>query len=192
MRHAPFLLLPLMLVACADVTGEDPSHSHEGELITTVELTLTAAGEAPIVVAWADLDQTGSPSVEPLALTAGTAYDLEVRFLDELSEPVEDITPEIRDEGDQHQLFFTGPDLGTLLVHSYGDTDVEGLPVGLVGTLEALAAGTTELVVTLQHLPPEDSGAVKVAGLAEVAADEGLGALPGDTDASVTFPVTID
>ncbi|MEZ4367515.1 MAG: hypothetical protein R2939_14750 [Kofleriaceae bacterium] len=79
---------------------------------------------------------------------------------------------------------------GAALTHAYGDTDANGLPIGLDSDITAVA-GTGNLTVTLRHLPPVSGAAQKVAGLAEQVAADGINALPGETDASVTFPVTV-
>lgn len=191
----------LALVACQDIDDVNDG-VNDGEVITTVALTFTpAAGGGAVVAKWTDPEADGSPVIDPVTLSGGDDYALAVSFLNEMEDPAEDITEEVRDEGDQHQVFFTGtavqgPATGenaaAVLTHAYVDTDANGLPVGLDSDVTARAAGAGVLTVTLFHLPPEGGVAVKVEGLAEQIAEAGFGALPGDADAQVSFDVTVE
>ena len=195
----PVLASLLVLPACSD--AEKPEETNAEEVITTVELTLTpTTGGSPFVATWDDTDGDGTPSVDPIVLADAGTYTLAVRFLNALEDPAEDITTEVDAESDEHQVFVTGSAVsgpasassGAVVRHAYADTDANGLPVGLSSTLEVLGAGGGDLVVTLQHLPAEGGVAVKVAGLAETVAAEGFSAIPGEPDASVTFPLTVE
>jgi hypothetical protein len=195
---------------CTDVEKDkDGDHDHENEVITTVALTFTpAGGGAATTFEWADPENDGSPVIDDIALEdasgdgthAAQTYGLTVKFLNGLEDPAEDITAEVEDESDQHQVFFTGtgvegPATGenaaAVVSQSYDDEDAGGLPVGLSNTFTTLALGSGELTVTLRHLPPEDGNDVKVAGTAEDVAEGGFEAIGGTTDASVTFPIEV-
>jgi len=189
----------LLFAACSD--DEDGGAVNENEVITTVSLTFApAGGGSSITAAFDDPDGDGgaAPTVDPIALTAGTTYAVTVRFLNKLETPPGEITDEVRDESDQHQVFFTGTAVNgpatnaptAPLTHSYADTDAADLPIGLSNTIVA-AAGTGSLIVTLRHMPPVNGTAAKVAGLAGRVKTGGIEALPGDTDAQVTFAVTV-
>ncbi|MBX2804302.1 MAG: hypothetical protein KTR31_41960 [Myxococcales bacterium] len=194
--------LPLMALAAAcggDV--ETPDGENEEEVITTVVLTFAPqGGGAAVEASWVDVEGDGNPVIDDIVLADGTAYDLSVAFLNELEDPAEDITEEIADEDDEHQIFVTGsgvqgPATGTnanaVVEHAYADMDGEGLPIGLANTVTALAAGTGDFVITLRHMPPEDGNAVKVAGAAEDVAASGFGAIGGDNDVEATFPIEV-
>lgn len=195
------LLLATALLPLAGCPADDDgTDGNEEEVITTVRLTFTpTAGGAPVIAAFDDPDGDGGepPSIDPVALNPGT-YTLAVAFENGLEDPPEDITVEVNDESDQHQLFFTGDAVdgpasdvpGAPLTQAYADTDANGLPVGLTSDVTA-APGSGTLTVTLRHLPPIGGTAVKVAGLAEDVAAGGLAALPGESDASVSFDVTV-
>ena len=184
-------------------SGEDAGDHHEQEVITTVTLTFApVAGGTPVVAAFNDPDGDGgqAPTIDAITLSNGTNYDLAVTFSNRLKSPPEDITEEIEDEGDEHQLFFTGsavqgPATGSnaaaVVSHVYADQDGDGLDLGLENTITTLMTGSGQLTVTLQHLPPVNSTPVKVATLAADVASSGLGALPGDADASVTFDLSV-
>lgn len=196
------LLAAALLAGCGD--DDDHGHDHgggnENEVLTTVALTFTPAGGGTAIVAeFDDPDGDGGdpPTIDDIDLPAG-AYELAVSFQNRLEDPPEEITEEILDEADEHQVFFTGTAVdgpastnpGAPLTHAYADEDGGGLPIGVDNTITA-AAGTGELTVTLRHMPPVNDQPSKVAGLAEDVAAGGLGALPGSTDVSVTFDVTV-
>ncbi len=197
-------LMSCLLVGCliaVAACGDDGGVVNENEVITTVRLELTpSTGGAPVIAAFNDPDGDGgaSPTVDPIVLASGTTYAMTVRFINGLETPPGEITDEVRDESDQHQVFFTGTAIngpatstpGAPLTHSYTDTDASGLPVGLANTIVA-ATGAGTVIVTLRHIPPVNDVAAKVAGLAMQAASNGIAALPGDTDVQVTFMATI-
>lgn len=201
MRRSLALLLPaLALAACADV--ENPDHDHENEVVTTVVLTFTpeGGGEA-LEFTWADPEDDGSPVIDEIVLADGATYALTVAFLNALEDPAEDLTDEIADESDQHQVFITGsavegPATGenaaAVISHAYADTDANGAPVGLDNDITALGAGSGELIVTLRHLPEEGGVPAKTEDLAETVAASGFAAIGGDNDAQVTFSLTVE
>ena len=206
MRSSSLVVLALalvaptsLLVACGDDGG---GGGNENEVITTVALTFTpAGGGAAIVAEFDDPDGDGgaAPTIDALGLVAGTTYDTTVRFQNKLETPAEEITDEIRDESDQHQLFFTGSAVdgpaaahpGAPLVHAYADTDANLLPVGLANTFTVGSGTPGDLTVTLRHMPPVNGAAVKTAAAAMTVRDGGFAALGGETDAQVTFSVAI-
>jgi hypothetical protein len=185
------------LGACDDGGGS----SNENELITTVTLTFAPeGGGAAVIAAFDDPDGDGgqAPTVDSIDLTDGTTYTLTVTFANRLEDPPEDITEEVADESDEHQVFFTGTAVdgpasdnpGAPLTHAYDDEDPNGLPVGLTSTIVA-ATGTGALTVTLRHLPPINDTAVKTAEVAMQVADGGFSAIGGSSDAQVDFLVAV-
>lgn len=183
------------LVACSD----DPP-ADEQELITSVILTFTPSGGGTALVFEVDDpdgDGGSAPTVDPIALPAGS-YTLAIAFENRLEDPPEDITLEVADEADEHQVFLTGSAVfgpasttaNAALTHAYADTDADGNPIGLANTITA-AAGSGNLIVTLRHLPPLDGTPVKTAELAAQVAASGLSSIGGESDASVTFPVSV-
>lgn len=195
------ICLALGVIACGDV--ENPRHDNENEVITTVVLTFTpSGGGTPVVATFNDPDGDGgdAPSVEAIALDPSTTYATTVTFLNALEDPAEDITEEIAAEPEEHQVFFTGsavrgPATGdnpaAVLEHAYDDADANGDPIGLTNTVHTIASGTGELTLTLRHLPAVNGTPVKTAELAATVASDGIGALPGDSDAQVTFAVAV-
>jgi hypothetical protein len=192
MKKLPLLLL-LALAAC-DVHGHG-----EQEFISAVQLTFTPAGGTAIVAESVDPDGDGGspPTSQPINLAAGTTYTLTVVFENRLGTVPEDITKEIRDEADEHQVFFTGTAVNGPatsnttgpLTHSYADMDGNGFPLGLTNTI-VTAAGTGTLNVRLQHMPAKP-GPGKSADTATQVKDGGFAAIGGDPDADVNFAVTV-
>ena len=119
----------------------------------------------------------------------------------ELVDPTVNVTPEIQDEMDEHQVFFTGtavegpcntanPD--AVVEHAYGDTDSNEFPIGLMNTFTAKASGTGVLGVLLRHMPPINGEAVKTGTLADVIDSGSSTDLPGSTDIDIEFTVTVE
>jgi hypothetical protein len=188
--HSLLALPALLMGGCKDT--EEPHEHNEHEVITTVVLSFApASGGEPTLASWADPEDDGSPVIDDIALSDAEDYTLTVSFLNELEDPPEDITAEVAEESDEHQVFFTGSAVGPVVTQTYEDTDAAGLPVGLENTIATVAPGTGTFIVTLRHMPPENDTPVKVDGLAEQAASEGLDGLPGDSDVSVTFDLAV-
>jgi hypothetical protein len=197
-----FLLsLPLLtLGACKD--AEAPHGHDENEVITTVVLTFTpAGGGAALEFTWADPEDDGSPVIDDVTLSDAADYDLTIQFINELASPSEDITEEVADESDEHQVFVlgsavqgpaTGDSAGAVITHSYDDTDGNGDPIGLANSVETIMPGSGDLQIVLRHLPPENDSPVKTATLADDVATGGLSAIGGSTDADVTFDLTVE
>jgi hypothetical protein len=186
----------LLLAACGDDGGPD---GNENELITTVILTFQG-GASEDTFEFDDPDGDGGdpPTIDPLNIPAGT-YTVTVAFENRLESPPEDITAEVADESDEHQVFLTGTAVdgpasdqpGAPFTHTYADQDANGLPVGLENTIVA-GSGTGELTVTLRHMPPVNDQPTKTADTAASVRDGGFSSIGGQNDVQVTFMVTSD
>lgn len=197
-------ILPLLLfTACSDVEKHDHHHhDHEHEVMTTITLTFTSQADGSTSeFTWADPESSGEPVIDSIVLQDADDYDVSITILNELEDPAEDITPEIADEAEEHQVFFTGSavvgpaaeDSGDAIVeHAYADEDENGLPLGLLNSITTLSTGSGELTVSLRHMPEEDGNAVKVEGLAEDVATGGFESIGGANDIAVTFPITVE
>ena len=169
----------LFLASCSD---DDNGPVNEEEVITTVITTLTN-GSTTITLTSRDLDGDG-PN-DPLVtvsgnLTANTVYNGETTFLNELDTPADNITTEVEEEGEEHQIFYQIPSaLGTI---GYTDFDVNAKPVGLTFTYTTGNAGTGNLTVTLRHLPNKSAAGVAAGDITNAG---------GATDAQVTYPIVI-
>lgn len=188
------LALMFCLAACAK---DDASNAEE--VITTVVLNFApAGGGTPLSFEADDPDGNGGdpPVIDDVDLPAGD-YALTLQFQNRLEDPPEEITEEVLDESDQHLLLFTGsavvgPATSNTtgpLEHSYADTDANGLPIGLDNDIVA-TTGTGALTVTLRHMPPEEPPQ-KANDTVDLAKTQGIDALGGSTDVSVSFTVTV-
>ena len=187
---APLFLLAMP--ACSDVEkdGEDGHHGHDHEVISTVVLAFSDATGTAQEIRWTEDDG----QEQDIVLTNGTTYNLSISALNEYETPAEDITKEIRQEADEHQIFFTGSAIDNAVIdYTYLDSDDEGLPIGLENTIDALAADTGTFTVTLRHLALEDGNKVKRAGMAEDVAADGLSGISGegDNDFSIDFSIVV-
>lgn len=169
--------LGLSIVSCE---SDDPEIPNEVELITTVVYTLTPEGEGEVVVLnYKDLDGLigeGLPVITNGDLEE-TTYTGVLTFLNESDEEdVEDITEEILEEDDEHQVFFSDVDG---LEISYADEDDNGNPIGLQTTV-VVGSGYTggELTIVLRHQPNKFGEGVSTGDQTNAG---------GETDIEVTF-----
>jgi hypothetical protein len=159
-----------------------PPPVNEEEVITTVT-TVLKSGAQTITLKSKDLDGDGpnAPVVTVSGnLTANTTYTGTVEFLNEISNPVGNITAEVLTEGVDHQLFFQVPT--TFGTFSYNDTDANGKPIGLKFTFVTTTPITGNLTVTLRHKPNKSASGVSGGSITNAG---------GDTDAEVIFPIQI-
>ena len=173
-----YALLAIAMLGCSD--DDTPDVINEEEVITTVILTLTPESGDQVVLTTQDLDGDGPD--EPVTIITGsfnenTQYQGAVRFLNETETPAEEITTEVIEEADEHQVFYTVSS-GLNITTTYQDEDSNGNPLGVSITLETGAASAGNLTVTLRHEP--------------VKPNDGLDSAGGETDITTTFDVTIE
>ena len=186
MRFNKFILaiLAIAFTAFACKKENEPEAENEEELITTVNLTFTPTeGGDAVVFSFVDLDGEGSnePVITNGTLKVNTSYDLDVKFLNELENPAEDITEEVNEEGTDHQLFFLISNSLNLDI-SYSDADANGNPIGLKSSVQTGETSSGNLRVILRHLPKKTAEGVPE-GFIENAG--------GSTDVEVEFSPTI-
>lgn len=179
-KYLTFLVMILALSACGT---DDPEPVNEEELITTVRVTFSNAAAPNVVATFTDLDGPGgdAPVIINPTLAANTTYSVSVEFLNEQDSPAEDITEEVAEEADEHQVFVV-PGNGLNLTYAYDDEDGNSNPIGLAGTVTTTDASTGNLTVTLIHEPDKTA--------ANVSSGDPTNA-GGETDVTVTFSVTI-
>ena len=179
LKITALFLLGLLFVQC-DNDDDVPQIINEEEIITTVTLTLTPDSGSPVVLQTRDLDGDGpNPPVTTVsgAFTANTDYTGDIVFLNETETPAEDITEEVREEDDEHQVFYTVTS-GLNITTNYEDMDGNGNPLGLAITLATGEASTGALTVTLRHEPTKPNTGLENAG--------------GETDISASFDVVVE
>ena len=169
-----YLLLSLLIISCSK---EDPEPINEEELITTVQLTLKSPGITDQIVRW----QEGSNNSDIISLAANTQYEVEIIFLDE-SDPsdIEDITEEVKEEADEHQVFYEFSQLNIGLEQSSSDTlDSNQNPVYINSLWNTSEVGSGTVRVYLIHEPVTKSSSTR----------DGFA---GETDVTVDFPIIIE
>lgn len=133
-----------------------------------------------MLLSFQDFDGDGGdpPIIQGGQLKSGVKYNGILAFWNEAVFPEVEITPEIREEGDEHQVFYE-PTINDKVSIEYVDQDVNGNPIGLLISLTATdPPARGDLVVTLKHLPMKPNSGI--------AADAG-----GETDIEVTFGISI-
>jgi hypothetical protein len=159
-----------------------PPPVNEEEVITTVKAVLKTDSQT-ITLESKDIDGDGptAPKVTVSGnLTPNTTYNGTVEFLNEISNPVKNITQEVLTEGVEHQLFFQAPAvLGTF---TYNDADANAKPIGLKFILKTGEAGKGEMTVTLRHEPNKNADGVATGNIKNAG---------GETDAEVIYPIEI-
>lgn len=167
------------MTSCED--DDAPQIINQEEVITTVTYTLTNAADTTDTVILRSVDADGEGPNAPVetvsgTLTAGASYNGEVRFENELESPAENITLEVIEEGDEHEVFYNSTVSGVSI--SKTDVDVNGNPIGVTSTLSTGAAGTGSLSIVLRHEPTKPNNST-------------LSDAGGETDVQVTFNVTV-
>lgn len=186
--YALALLAALTFSSCSNDDDNPAPPVNEEELITTVTAIYTpVGGGTAVTLQYKDLDGEGA---NPPVITVSSAFEKNktyngtVTFKNELTNPAEDITPEILEEGVDHQLFYQKT--GTLNSFTYGTAssnfDKNGKPIGLQSVFATTGAASGNLTITLRH-EPNKSGANVAAGDITNAA--------GSTDAEVSFSISV-
>lgn len=130
------LFATLTFSSCSN-DDDEPAPVNEEELITTVTAIYTpVGGGTAVTLQYKDLDGEGANApviTVSSAFAKNKTYNGTVTFKNESANPAEDITPEIVEEGVDHQLFYQKT--GTLNAFTYGTAssnfDKNGKPVGL-------------------------------------------------------------
>ena len=177
-RCSMYALLAIAMVGCSD--DDTPVVINQEEVITTVVLTLTPQSGNQVVLTTIDLDGDGPDVPETTvsgSFSENTQYQGAVRFLNETETPAEEITDEVIEEADEHQVFYTISE-GLNITTTYVDFDSNGNPLGINITLVTGEASSGSLTITLRHEP--------------VKPNDGLDSAGGETDVTTTFDVSIE
>jgi len=178
-----FLLFSLFITGCKKEEQVVSPPLPGNEFLTTVKLELvnTVTNDTVIGI-WRDLTpedtNPADTSLALLNLKENSTYKATIFLLDETKNPAEDITTEIKERGNYHQLFyFPSPNLGANLVVNVTDTDTNSppLPLGITTNFITNAAAIGKVNVILRHQPNVKNGTFA----------------PGSTDIDVNFQVNI-
>ncbi|WP_299765552.1 type 1 periplasmic binding fold superfamily protein [uncultured Dokdonia sp.] len=173
------LVAGIIAISCSSDDDNTPEVINEEEVITTVRVQL--ANDVGFTTTLQSVDSDGDGPEAPVItiegdLFANTTYTGVVTFLNETESPAENITLEVAEEADEHQVFYTPAD-GLNITTVYNDQDSNGNPLGILFTLTTGEASNGNFTVTLRHEPTKPNNGLADAG--------------GDTDVEVTFDVTI-
>jgi hypothetical protein len=184
-NHFSFLAVAAMSILTAVTFSACNNKEDEGELITTVKLSLSVAGGTPMVHTWQDLDGAGGnapvlPDTIKLGqiTPGGDAYVGTLEFWNEQNGNKEDITLEVKNEAHDHFVCY---DISSLSLPPAGlsisatDKDKNNLPIGLSTEWKPMGKDFGVVVVRLKHQPGTKNGTCAM----------------GDTDVEVTFPYKI-
>jgi hypothetical protein len=178
-----FQLLAILTVfafaftSCSD-DDDAPQVINEEEVITTMNVMLFDGTSTKMLTI---VDADGDPIISADELDANTTYNGSVEFLNETETPVEDITAEVAEEDEEHQVFYV-PSSSLNATVEYDDQDANGNPVGLDFTLTTGDASTGTLTVILRHEPNKDAAGVSEGDPANAG---------GETDVEAAFEVDI-
>ncbi len=183
MKNLKIIVIVLISVfSFSSCSNDDPIAVNEEEVITTVTTTLTS-GSQTVTLTSRDLDGDG-PNAPVVTISrdlmVNTTYTGTVTFLNEIANPAEDITLEIKEEGAEHQLFFQAP--AGIGAFTYTDADANGKPIGLAFTLKTATAAAGNIVVILRHEPIKNAEGVASGNITNAG---------GATDAQITYPVQV-
>ncbi|BAO55672.1 hypothetical protein [Nonlabens marinus] len=171
-KFLPALLIVASLISCGD--DDTPVQINEDELITTVEYEMINTADASNVVTFRQVDNDADGPNPPIINITGTiqanaTYTGSVRFLNELDSPVDNITLEVQEEADEHEVFYGVNTAGVSIVKT--DTDGNGNPLGLNTSITTGAVGSGNLTITLIHEPIKpNNGLTSAGGEADVVA----------------------
>lgn len=126
------------------------------EVITSLHLTFVDSSNISSVQTFKFRDPDGDGGNPPvqrdtIKISANKTYSVSVSFFDETKNPIANITNEINNEKNDHQLFFNFS--GVNVQSFYLDKDGNNLPIGLMNLWRVKATSNGTVKVVLKHQP---------------------------------------
>jgi hypothetical protein len=178
--YLAFLLMGSLLTFSACKDDDDPAPDEEGEVITTVMLSLVPNGKGQDAAATINTVSGKPVQDNPLTLKPNTVYNATITLADDSKSPAVILTDEIKQKANEHLFVYTfAPESGSTATVGVEikDKDSNNRPVGLETTITTGPnAGTGKLRVVLKHQP----GGLKTGSAAA-----------GETDIDVSFNVIV-
>ena len=172
-----YLTLFSFLVVLQSCKKDDPEVINEEEEINRVTLQVTQSGGSATSYTWNEGD--GNLSV---ALSSDTSYEVKVFFYD-ASDPndIEDITEEVREEADEHLVFYEIASAAPAQISAASNDTKDGdnVPVGLITNWTTSAAGSANAKLFLIHEPTNKAGISR-------------SAIGGETDVEIDLAITVN
>lgn len=164
---AQILLIAALLTSFTACKKDDPTHEHENEFINAIRVEFSKDGETQT------FDWIEGGIKDTISLLANTTYEAKVYFL-HFEHEEHDITPEIEEEGDKHQVFITTNPTNLLQIN-YTDKDKNGKPIGIESNISSVNSGTGSLRILLKHYTTTKDGNPS----------------NGSTDVDIIYPIII-
>lgn len=195
------LLLLLVSAFFYSCKKDDPVPEIDQEVITEMTLSfkeldeggkpIEGTGFKAVAKDSEGISLGGSPEIDPIrSLLPGKTYQMSIDLYNHFADEV--VTDEIKEHGNEHQFFFLGSGLvgeAAFLEYDYGDSDVNGRPIGLEGLLtvdESPGVNHGSLRIILRH------GLNKGFSGADQPIFENFETAGGESDLDITFPVDFD
>lgn len=153
--HLLLLAMGVLLSTFTACDDSEPEPIDEGELITTLKITLVPEGKAQQVIGiYSDPDGPGGnpATANTINLEANTTYNATITLTDDSKNPAVDITSEVEEEGDEHELFYETLNNLNLAV-TKTDLDKNNRTLGLKARVVTSSTSTGKLRITLKHQP---------------------------------------
>lgn len=172
----------VILTGCKDPFHDDHS-GDEHDVITTVTLRLENMADSNdvVIAVWEDIDGIGGANpnrIDSIRLKKAATYTCNVSFENRSVTPVVDVTQDILNDRNNHQVFYDlSSDLGQITVE---DLDARNLPVGLrfrLTTPMDASAVAGQLKLSLYHWSNESDKTGTTRG--------------SETDIEVTLPLLV-
>ena len=168
-------ILFLAFIFTISCSKDDPDAVNEQEFISNVLMTIDSADGTSQTVDW-DLSEMNSQTIN---LKVNTDHNVGIRFINS-SDPndIEDVTLEVIEEADEHQVFFEFADISVNVTSASNDTKDGSRGVLLNSVWNASSTGTGLVRVYLIHQPTNFNATTR----------EGMG---GFNDVAIDIPVSI-
>lgn len=148
-------ILSILNVSCKK---DDPVHEHENENINKVEINFSSSTFNETFV-WSE------NQIDTIILNDQEVYDVKISFFHSHDGHEEDLTEEIAQEGENHQITYTS-NPSHLIEVKYLDKDQNGLAVGLASQITTIQNGSAQFRTILKHYngtkSQENSGSTDV------------------------------
>ena len=180
LKHLFFLSSIMLILLSTSCKPEKTDPKNDSEVITTLECQFTDSATGLLINTFRFADPDGDGGMDPttddqIQLATNKTYFVAIRFLDETKNPVVDITQEIEEEGEEHQVFYElAANTGIQIL--YDDIDTQGNPLGLQTKWKTTSAASGTVRVILKHQPGVKDGSP----------------LSGETDFDHTFSIQIN
>lgn len=190
MKARSFLLLLATVAIMFSCEKDDnkPTPVNEEELITTLILDFVDQNTMDTVrFSFVDLDGDGgnAPVITNSTLSDSSDYLVYVSFFNETENPAEDITLEVIDEGDEHQVFYliaNNLEMTMAYANTPRNLDANGRPIGVEANATTLGVSNGTLTVVLRHEPNKSASGVSQGDITNAG---------GETDIEVVFQVEV-